>query len=46
MQHKEESVMQDIREAVQYYARNKFEFVADLLCTIGLFGLLWILLWL
>ena len=44
MRHKEESVMQDIREAVKYYARNKFEFIADLLCTVGLFGLLWVLL--
>lgn len=46
MRHKEESVMQDIREAVKYYARNKFEFLADVLCAVGLFGLLWILLWL
>lgn len=38
--------MNEIKEALKYYSRNRLEFVADVCSALGLFGLLWVCLFL
>lgn len=45
MQHNDdETVMDAVRDAIRYYRKHPIDFVAELLCAVSLFGVIYILL--